>query len=237
MSDADPFEFDPGEFCGVVRLFPLPSLFLFPHALIPLHIFEPRYRELMNEALARDRLITMAVPVAGPATNSATPALGPVASLGKVATFHRLDDGKFNLLLVGLRRVRLLGELPLTKLFREARAEILDDVYPSSGATGRPALQRRLTAEFRRVLPPSSQVHEQVTQLLSRDLSLGMLTDMIGHTVHFDATLKEKLLMEPNVDLRAQWLIDGLEQGRASQPQTLQTQASQSGFPPQFSAN
>ncbi len=61
MASFDNLSFSFEDFAGKVRVFPLPNLVLFPHVMQPLHIFEPRYRELLEDALAGDRLITMAL--------------------------------------------------------------------------------------------------------------------------------------------------------------------------------
>jgi Lon protease-like protein len=59
--DAAELEFDAATFCGVARLFPLPNVVLYPHVMQPLHIFEERYREMLEDALAGDKLIAMAM--------------------------------------------------------------------------------------------------------------------------------------------------------------------------------
>src|SRR5271166_2451842 len=108
MSLSDHQPFDPARFSGVVRLFPLPNLVLFPHVMQPLHIFEPRYRCLLEDALATDRLVAMALLAPGWESDyEGRPTLCPMACLGRVTTYHRLEDGAYNLLLLGLQRVRL----------------------------------------------------------------------------------------------------------------------------------
>src|SRR5688572_13280494 len=114
-------EFDSATFCGVARLFPLPNLVLYPHVMQPLHIFEERYRELMQDALASDRLIAMAVLEPGwEAEYDSRPRVSPYACLGKVVAHHRLDDGRYNLLLLGVQRVRICHELAPLRSFRQA---------------------------------------------------------------------------------------------------------------------
>src|SRR5215216_1637862 len=98
-------------FGGVARLFPLPNLVLFPHVMQPLHIFEPRYRQMTADALDGDRLIAMVLPRPGWELDYAgKPAVHPVACLGKVVAEQRLDDGRFNILLRGLSRLRIIEE-------------------------------------------------------------------------------------------------------------------------------
>src|SRR5690348_5650973 len=90
-------------FEGVARLFPLPNLVLFPQVMQPLHIFEARYRQMTEDALAGDRLIAMALLRPGWEANYADrPDIHAVACLGRIVAEQRLDDGRFNILLRGL---------------------------------------------------------------------------------------------------------------------------------------
>src|SRR3990170_3664199 len=95
--------FDAEAFSGVVRLFPLPNLVLYPHVMQPLHVFEGRYREMLEDAIAGDRLIAMALLEPGWEPDyESRPAIAPFACLGKVITHHRLSDCRYNLLLMGV---------------------------------------------------------------------------------------------------------------------------------------
>src|SRR2546423_14471186 len=97
------------KFAGVARLFPLPNLVLFPHVIQPLHIFEPRYRQMTADALDGDGLIALAMLQPNWEKDyEGKPALYPVACLGKIIADQRLEDGRYNLLLRGLRRGRVL---------------------------------------------------------------------------------------------------------------------------------
>ena len=97
-----------GDFSGRARLFPLPNLVLFPSVVQPLHIFEPRYRQLMEDALKDDRLIAMALLQPGWEDDYyKNPPIYPVVCLGRVHKEERLPDGRWNLLLHGLARARV----------------------------------------------------------------------------------------------------------------------------------
>src|SRR5271166_6273395 len=99
---------DLGDFGGTARLFPLPNLVLFPQAVQPLHIFEPRYRQMTADALNADRLVALVLLAPGwEADYAGRPALHQVACLGRIVADHRLEDGRFNILLRGLSRIRL----------------------------------------------------------------------------------------------------------------------------------
>src|ERR687888_846338 len=116
------------KFAGTARLFPLPNLVLFPHVVQPLHVFEPRYRQMTADALAGDRLIALALLQPGwEEEYDARPAVHPVACLGRVVADQLLPDGKYNLLLRGVSRLRLIEEVPDGRPYRTARAELLGD--------------------------------------------------------------------------------------------------------------
>ena len=88
--DAAELEFNADTFSGVARLFPLPNLVLYPHVMQPLHIFEERYREMLEDALAGDKLIAMAVLEPGWETDyESRPPIAKYACLGKVVAHHR----------------------------------------------------------------------------------------------------------------------------------------------------
>src|SRR6185436_15395049 len=107
--EATELSFNTSAFSGVVRLFPLPNLVLYPHVMQPLHIFESRYREMLEDALAGDKLITMAVLEPGWETDyDSRPPISTHACLGKVVAHHRLPDGRYNVLLMGLHRVEIV---------------------------------------------------------------------------------------------------------------------------------
>src|SRR5687768_13631084 len=127
MSDFEHIPFRPEQFSGVARLFPLPNLVMFPHVMQPLHVFEPRYRDLVEEALAGDRLLALALLSPGWESDyEGCPPIYTTACLGAIAKHARLDEGKYNLLLVGVRRVRIRREVPSARTFRLAEAEIVD---------------------------------------------------------------------------------------------------------------
>lgn len=119
----------------VIPIFPLPTVVLFPSVFLPLHIFEPRYRQMVDAALATDRMIGMTLLRPGYEPDyEGTPAIYPVGCVGLVTHVERLPDGRFNIVLRGLDRFRVLGEEPPTPavLYRRARIARLaeQDVDP-----------------------------------------------------------------------------------------------------------
>jgi Lon protease-like protein len=226
--------FDVDAFCGVARLFPLPNLVLYPHVMQPLHIFEGRYREMLEDALADDRLIAMALLKPGWETDyESRPAIAPFACLGKVVTHHRLHDGRYNLLLMGVARIRIVRELQPLRSFRQAEVELIEESFVNDSAQHLAELQGELLAAFERCLPSSCQAPEQLRELLSRHLPLGMMTDLAAYALPLDVAVKQQLLAECCVDLRAQLLLEHLDNQVAEEP----IGAAAEVFPPPFSVN
>jgi hypothetical protein len=102
-----------------VPVFPLAGALLFPRAQLPLHIFEPRYRAMVRDALASDRLIAMVQPK----NEDEPPALFEVGCLGRIGTCEELDDGRFNIVLEGLSRFRIAREAVVDTLYRQIDAD------------------------------------------------------------------------------------------------------------------
>jgi Lon protease-like protein len=106
-----------------LAIFPLGGAVLFPGMQLPLHIFEPRYKAMVSEALARDQRIGMIQP-SGPGE---PPPLYSIGCVGRIAEVEALDDGRFNLILSGESRFRVARELEVPTLFRQVEAELIDE--------------------------------------------------------------------------------------------------------------
>ena len=104
-------------------IFPLPGAILFPGLQLPLHIFEPRYRELVGSALARDRLIGMIQPQR---SGEGSP-LYAIGCVGRIGDVEAMEDGRYNIVLDGETRFRVVRELDVTTAFRQVEAEMIDD--------------------------------------------------------------------------------------------------------------
>ncbi len=231
--DAAELSFDAHTFSGVVRLFPLPNLVLYPHVMQPLHIFEGRYREMLEDALAGDRLITMAVLKPGWETDyESRPPISPAACLGKVVAHHRLEDGRYNVLLLGVQRARILQELDPLRSFRQARVELVEDSYDFASACQCQRVQEELVTAFRSHLPCTCELPEQLENMLSGEISLGALTDLAAYTLPLCAEVKLGLLGESSVRRRAEILLNEVKRLAAGQ----EKKASHI-FPPTFSEN
>lgn len=229
--------FVPEHFSGRVRLFPLPNLVLFPHVIQPLRVFEPRYVDLLTAALESDRLIAMALLNPGWEQDyEGRPPIRPVACLGRVLTWQATQSKpnvQYNLLLVALRRVRIVRELPPQHAFREAEVEVLDDRYAPAADAERPTLQANLVAAFEKMLPCVDDAAELFNQVSGKNISLATLTDVISYALDLKVRTKQALLEEPDVDRRAKKLLSHLK--RAAREEARQAEGA--GFPPAFSVN
>ncbi len=226
--------FDADAFSGVARLFPLPNLVLYPHVMQPLHIFEGRYRELLEDALATDRLIAMTLLEPGWETDyESRPPVARYACLGKVVTHHRLADGRYNLLLMGVGRIRIVQELPPLRSFRKAKVELLHERFAQDSARQIEELQRDLMTAFHRYLPCSCHAPDQLHEMFAQHLPLSVMTDLAAYALPLSLALKQQLLAENCVDVRAQMLLDHLECQTAREL----VGATADVFPPPFSVN
>jgi Lon protease-like protein len=106
-----------------LSIFPLTGAVLFPGMQLPLHIFEPRYRALVGDALIRDRQIAMIQPQR-PLESAPLYRVGCVGRIGEV---QAMDDGRYNLILEGVSRFKLVRELEVATAFRQVEAEIWDE--------------------------------------------------------------------------------------------------------------
>ncbi len=211
MAAYSPFTFSSEDFCGTVRLFPLPNLVLFPHVVQPLHVFEPRYCDLVAEALAGDRLIAMATLSPGwESQYEGSPPISPHACLGRVLLHHGLGNGSHNILLAGVSRIEILAELDTPKAFRNARAILLPDRYPDGDNRRVAELAEELRLAMGSLLPFVHDARQQLDDLLKREVPLGTLTDLIAYLIDVTPAEKLSLLAEEDVVCRAEILVERL---------------------------
>ncbi|MEO0529705.1 MAG: LON peptidase substrate-binding domain-containing protein [Planctomycetota bacterium] len=236
MPDLPDLEFDAASFSGVARVFPLPAPSLFPRIVQPLHIFEDRYREMMRDALSGDGLIAMAVLKPGWETDYASrPPLEEVACLGKIVTHHELEDGRYNLLLAGVKRIRLIEEVEPPLSFRRARVELVTDLEPDLGEPQIADLADRLAKAFRGALP-HGEPPEPLQQVFDGDTPLGLLADLAAYTLPIDREVKQAALAAADPTVRAELLIEAL--GTSGESQKDRPEGPNApGFPPPFSVN
>lgn len=192
------------DFQGLTRLFPLPNVVLFPGVLMPLHIFEPRYRQMVADAMSSDRLITMVLLEPGWETDyEGSPAVYPIGCLGRIIHHEPLPDDRSNLVLHGLRRVRLDAEVPTGRLYRSAVSGILKEQDPPGGADSTKRCRAVVNEALHDLLDSLGWAEEFRRNISPDDLALGELCDLASHLVPLDVELKQKLLEELDLGMRA----------------------------------
>jgi uncharacterized protein len=186
-----------------LSIFPLTGALLFPRMQLPLHIFEPRYRALVSDAMARDRRIGMIQPrMTGNQPEHGAPPLFSVGCVGKIAHVEALDDGRYNIILEGITRFRVLRELDVTTPFRQIEAELEAEAGEdeSFGIADRASLER----ESRRFA--DSQGYAVDWESVSR-LDDEALVNGIAQIAPFDAAAKQALLEAPDLATRAELIV------------------------------
>jgi ATP-dependent Lon protease len=231
----------PADFDGTVRLFPLPNLVMFPHVIQALHVFEPRYCEMLSEALESDHLITMAVLEPGWEHHfELHPELSRFVCIGRIVSHTPLGDGRHNILLAGIQRARILKEVSEDVPFRKAQVEILED-QPMADPQAEEAARLELLRLFRPALPADLSEASALSDLLSQHVPLGILTDVVAYALNFPTAIKQNLLSENRVEARYQILIEQLAHWPQSNKLPARTQEnpirSINGQVPPFSAN
>lgn len=232
--NAQDLTFDESTFSGVGRIFPLPNLVLYPHVVQPLHVFEERYCEMVEDALAGDRLIAMAILEPGWEIDyEGRPPIAPIGCLGKIIAHHRQEDGRYNLLLLGVRRVGIGSEIEPVRAFRRAELELLSDCDADQPSQDPERLRQRLLREFRHHLPEEANTSENLEQILSEHIPLGALTDLVSYTMPMDMEVKQQLLAECCTEHRAEMLLEQL----GAQCDAGLAASSTWSYPPRFSDN
>ena len=221
-------------FSGVAPLFPLPDFVLFPQVTQPLHIFEPRYRQMMADVLKGDRLIAMGTlkPNWDQLYETKTAPVFSDVCLGRVMLDREMDDGKYIIIIRGLCRARIRAEKLTTTPYRQVELELRFDKYANSPEIERSSRRAELLEALVATLPDVEKSRE-TTEAALRDLPLGVLADLIASSLKIPTESMVSLLTENHVDLRTDLLLDLLRAEKRSQHE----RAASRKFPPDFSAN
>ena len=180
-----------------LSIFPLPGAILFPGLALPLHVFEPRYRALANDALARDRRIAMIQPQRG---GEGAP-LFEVGCVGKIGEVEALEDGRYNLVLEGETRFRLVRELDVSTPFRQVEGQpIEDDDQAVLAHIERAAFEQEARAFA------DAQGYSVDWDSVSR-LDDQTLINGVSQIAPFDFAAKQALLEAPDLSTRCELLI------------------------------
>ncbi len=186
-------------------IFPLPHVVLFPHAVLPLHVFEPRYRKMLADCLKTHRAMAVTQILAG-CEDDGKPRIARISGGGIVVEHHELADGRSNIVVLGQVRLRLeerdAGDLP----YRVARAEILEEDACSVAEGDRTALVAAAT-----MFASEVKKHDHhFTFKLPATLDAGVLADLCAFQLVIDAAARQAILEELDPRERVQRVLNQL---------------------------
>ncbi|HEY0368127.1 MAG TPA: LON peptidase substrate-binding domain-containing protein [Chthoniobacterales bacterium] len=199
---------DPVALPNEVPVMPLPGALLFPHALLPLHIFETRYRAMLEHALAADRMFCVAL-VKPPRSDWRSPNdFYHIASVGLIRACVGRGDGTSNLILQGLQRVRFTA-FSQEQPFPIARVEPLASLAPNPPVQGE-ALGARLLDFYEKFKGEGRRFHERLDRYLSELSDPEMLADLMAATFITDPMRRQQVLEQLSVSARLRLVIEYL---------------------------
>jgi Lon protease-like protein len=185
-----------------LAIFPLANVHLFPHALLPLHVFEPRYRQLLRDALNEERLIAIASLEPGFENDyQGRPPVRPLVGVGQIVGHEPLEEGRANILLRGVTRARIERELPPVELYRRVVARTLPDEFEPGF---KPEAAREMLALLANKLAsnlPSGG--ETLRELVRATTQPSALIDVLASALVTDPDERLLLLEEPRLGARA----------------------------------
>jgi Lon protease-like protein len=206
----------------LLPLFPLPNVVLFPNVFLPLHIFEPRYRQMVADAVASDRMIGMVLLRPGWEHDyEGNPPVYPIGCSGVITHFERLPDGRFNIVLRGLERFRILEE-DLSRSYRVATVDMLRE--EPAAQEDRPAITRyrsrlesllHAEAERGNSLKHLQAGHGDESRVIDVKIPSAMsdedLVNALAQYLDLEPLEKQALLEKQGLRTRAESLVELLE--------------------------
>ena len=181
-----------------ISLFPLAGAILFPGMQLPLHIFEPKYRALVSDAMARDRMIGMVQPK----DRDDKAGLFGIGCLGRMGEIEALDDGRYNIILEGLQRFNIVRELDVKTAFRQAEAELWEE--DEVGDVLSIAERASLEIESRRFADAQGYAVDWSAVGQLDDYSL---VNAIAQIAPFDSAAKQALLESRGLSARSDLIV------------------------------
>ncbi len=193
-----------------VPIFPLPNLVFFPNTLVPLHIFEPRYKEMVKDALSGERLIGIVLLKPGWEKDYyGNPPIFEVGCVGSIVSEEPLEDGRFNLVLLGIGRIKVL-QIVKDHPYRSARVDMMGDVDTASH--DEKAIKEHLVELISRWNETfSKEQYESYRIRVDEKLPLGALTNVAAALLKLGIYEKQKLLEELSPLKRAEKIISTLK--------------------------
>lgn len=210
-----------------LSIFPLPNAALFPGAALPLHVFEPRYRDLVRDALGARKILAVARLKPGfEASYEERPPVFEVCGVGVIETYRLRPDGRFDITLRGLGRVQILEELPPVLSYRQVRAQLLRE-RPSEPALVA-AWQQKLAALWVKLAPHLPDAVRDLNGLTQGTRDASAYSDRLAAALVADPEASQDLLAEADaaerlriLTGRVQELVDALAPATAVSDRAL----------------
>ncbi len=202
----------------ILPIFPLARTVLLPGEVLPLHIFEPRYREMVGDALASHRMIGMVQILPGHEGDDdvAPTPVQPVGCAGLIAQHQRLDDGRFLIWLVGVERFRISEEIGSDRAYRQVRVDYVPLDEPASAVAGLTPLRRDLRAVIPSLVDADSQTRRAVAQQIE-DASDNQLLALACHVLEMGSDEKQAVLEASSLMDRYLRVYDALYRSTGSE--------------------
>jgi Lon protease-like protein len=194
-------------FSGIVPLFPLPNVVFFPNSLLPLHVFEPRYRQMVDDIIESERIIGMVLLKPGWEKDYyGNPEIFNIACMGKIVSIEEMNEGKSNIVLYGLKRIKIndiVNEIP----YRVASVNVLEDVHYQNEEVYQKRLVE-LISKWNSILGDEQKSHKIN---IDTTMSIENLTDVLTPSIISNVYQRQELLEEINILKRAERILEQLE--------------------------
>ncbi len=195
----------------IVPLFPLPNVVLFPKTPMPLYIFEEKYRTMVKEILAGNGELVIGLLRAGLESNyTNVSAVHEIACLGKIETYEELEDGKFNIVVVGVHRVRIIREIQHSP-YQMVEVEKIEDGEFDERSAEVVARHNHLSGLFAKFTELATGVKQHAVELMPQ-MDFESLVNMVAMTLNLSIEQKQALLEINEAPLRCDALIPVLQQ-------------------------
>ncbi|HYB70782.1 MAG TPA: LON peptidase substrate-binding domain-containing protein [Candidatus Bathyarchaeia archaeon] len=194
----------------VVPIFPLPDLTFFPRTILPLHVFEARYRAMVTDCLSRDRrLAVVGLKPGYESSYEGKPEVYPITGVGRIVRWERLATGRFNLLVRGECRARIDREVPADTLYRMVAATPLGE----HGGDGPEVagLAGRVKARCRQILDAVGRGGAELRESLEGLADPAELCDQVASALVPAPAVRQALLEELHVERRLERLVGALD--------------------------
>ncbi len=189
-------------------LFPLPGVVFLPNTLLPLYIFEPRYRQTITWCLEHDWPLAVPLLPHGVDPTGDPPTL-PITGVGEIAHHEALPGGRFQVLLRCMGRAQIVEDAGKEGLIRMARVKVIVDEPGRDPLqiAGQVASMRALVRSLSRQHPEASEALEAV---LGETREPGVMVDCVGSVLYRDPVARQTFLEEPSVETRLDRVVDDL---------------------------